>query len=239
MLDFLTNPTYERAQQATAAQPGWWVHWRYSEDEWQRWREADWARTRRVYHRWQLGGLGVVGLLAAVALALLLTGKLTTFWSILLPLIWVLGVGVGANWLFWLRGPYAQAKRLYALRQHGPREIAINPLWLWQAGEGVPLIRTMHALTWVYLRGDNPVILAFRLTNRGRRNNIYEVWVPVPGGGEVEARQLIERFKKEILRKPGWMPLAPVVTTDPGGSDTTRLPPLLGPTAEQETQRLS
>ncbi len=236
MLDFLANSTYERARQAHAAQPEWWVDWHYTEEEWQRWRAADWARTRHIYRRWQLVELAVWGFLAAVMFILFLTGSFATSWPFLLLLTWVLGVGLGANWIFWLCGPYAKAKRLYTLRQQGPREIAITPLWLWQVGEGTPLMRADRVLNGVYLRGEHPAVLTFRLADMLRRSTIYEVRVPVPAGGEADAHQLVERFRQEIIHKPGRSPVAPVAAPPPGSGDTLRLPALPAAAPEHDTQ---
>ena len=223
----------------------YWVHWHYSEAEWQAWIAADLERARTHWIGWRI----VPGLIGVVLLAIFLSwgaseGALpsymitATLMSVIVCIAWF-SLGLRA---------YSTAHEAFAQRYRGPREVAISPWWVWHSGQFTPLLRSMQNRLQVQLIGGRPMWLRFDIEELDwniqatRRRSIT---VPVPEGREPDARQLVARFKREIIggppapRPPG-RPAAPVSppALSGRGTNTAPLPPLPPAASEAETQAL-
>jgi hypothetical protein len=185
-----------------------WAHWKYDQEEWERFIELDSQRTSRSRVRW-LSFTVLFSLVIGVFAAFVVSNA--SIWA-------ALGVGIllAALAFAWLTGFgsawFVRSKnKWYTRLKTQAREIVIKPMNIEIAGTAIPLMSRGASLTraWVGY-GDPPrnsvTVLKFRLEEWGSRRGPYEVWVPVPPGKESEGRALAEQFQREFV-KPARRPL--------------------------------
>ena len=246
-------PTTLNSRPAPPAEPGadYWVHWRYSEAEWGAWIAAEQKRMHEdlIGQRVALGLVGAF-LLVIISAMILPDSRAAATSATLLCLVgaWfvaaIIAIVLGANTIY----NYRKAPQVYAQRRQAPRDVAINPWWVWQEGKFTPLLRSAQSRLRVRLLPD-PLRLHFRVEDMDwatRAVTAREAVVLVPQGQKAAAQQLVARFEREIIgvppqpQPPRTAP-APPVGPPPGPASqpvpTTQLPPL-PPAVEAETQAL-
>lgn len=169
-----------------------WAHWQYSQDEWQRFAEAEWTRTRgkaRTVPFKILGGLVVVcALLSLTSKDLKLTDGLLVGA--------VLGVPIGI-----LGGilTYVIGKSTYKKRLANVGEVYIGPKGVYQEGSYSGLKGYGLKLQKVEVQQGDPSVLHFEVRDsRGRSTTTTEIRVAVPRGQEQQATELVQRFQGEM-----------------------------------------
>jgi hypothetical protein len=234
----------QRAQAAATLAPEW-VHWHYSEAEWQQWVAAEWQRLwhpiRRIMMLYISSILTVVvchGILLASGHAPLQAISSTTDpWYML-----IIG-GLAYFGLWWtplfsvamlITQPprYRQARQWRTIREQGARVIRIGPTAVWQAGQETPLVTNRWELGTAWLTtvraGQHQLVLG--LVEPRQRTPMYHLWLPVPAGHEAEAEQLVLQLRALISGAP--------LPTPATGQVTVRLPPLANVLPEPATQQL-
>jgi hypothetical protein len=231
------NPHPAGAGASADPRAEYWVHWRYSEAEWQAWIEAEREQTggRRVRQRAFLGGMCVL-LAVVISVGLLIGGGPTITNLFGIGMLWFVATPVALILFFDVVYYARQAPRMYARQQRALREVAINPWWVWQGGEFTPLLRAAQNRLHVRLI-PHPWRLHFRVEEfdwRLRTVIRRDVTVLVPQGQEAAAQHLVTRFEREIIGIPPPpvtpdAPPAPPVGAPPAPAGlpvpTTRLPP--------------
>lgn len=199
------SPTYRRAQRA-AANVRYWARWQYSEEEWQRLDELDWARTKR----WFYGTLiffGVVAPLWWAAFYLIawpyvspqfeFTPSLFNAWMIF---VIVAGLSFAVLFVVGQIKAYQSGKARHIERQTSgvSRVIEIGPLGICQSGKCIPLVGLNLRLTDVCIDPRDPSLFRFAIElGRGFPAGIL---IPIPKGQEAAANELAELFMREIVQ---------------------------------------
>jgi hypothetical protein len=215
----------------------YWVHWTYTEEEWQAWAEHERGTAQRTYESYQRMILySLVGILALAGpmIALFVAVRLAVPVALVLGLSLLGGIMLLAGFTA-QAGRYAEAQALYRLRLHGPREAAIGPWMVWQAGRAMPLLYYLFSRMWVRLTTQPPLQIRFRIQERpnlwAKTDDVREIAVLVPQGHEAEARQLVARFHREIINNPA-------ATAHPPRQEPTPPPPLTPTSRPAITERL-
>ncbi len=192
------NPSYERTRQWTRETAPIWATWEYGPDEWAAFDARESAHVQRDL-RSALRAEGVLIGLAAVA-AVVANYLGTVFQCATTPLLLFAGglvVLVTAAYVH-TREELAEEHRA---RRRGPRFVVITPLGVEIAGIYLPFVGLRRQLLRVYVRGDDPQVLRFRVAPYGAlAGQQPEIWVPIPQGREAEARELAARFQREVVR---------------------------------------
>jgi hypothetical protein len=97
------------------------------------------------------------------------------------------------------RRTYMAGKARHEDRQapESDRTIAIGPLGIYHSNFCVPLVGPNLSLRNVHIDPSDPSLLKFQMFYG--QNIPTGISVPIPNGQEAGARQLIERFKEEVL----------------------------------------
>jgi hypothetical protein len=199
-------PSYERAWQAAAQQPKW-VCWTYGAEEWQRFDETMWEQSLHHVRKLALWGVALIVLVELGSIAAV-THPNPSLLEFTFPLL-ALAVATASVILF-VRRFYLMASTAHLTRQHGPREICIGPLAVFQPGQVVPLaeyggdemVNGLSVLDDVRVITDAPAQICFIGRNLLGLKGVgppITVKVPVPAGREAEAARLAQRFHAEIL----------------------------------------
>jgi hypothetical protein len=197
------RPTYRRAGQA-ASRSQYWVQWSYTKEEWERFDQLDWARSRRWFY-------GTIILLAiapcwwAIILPLFLQGletqssRVPSFFYIWMAFVLLAALVGFAVWIMGEWKSYKAGKTRHEQRQNPETErtVAVGPLGIYQSGSHIPLVGPNLRLRDVCIEPSNPSMLKFQMF-RGR-NIPTGISIPIPQGQEASAQRLIERFKQEVL----------------------------------------
>ncbi len=178
-----------------ASDPDPWVHWTYTEEEWQAFNVAD-EEQRQSGWRTNLAAYGVAFVLILGFCAWFSFGRdwnvrvgVRLFFTIVTPVVVIGGA------LLLTRQEAHLGQLLYRARQRGPREITIGPTGLREGRTFFPWRAGASRLTHVRLESGPPSVLIFRTTRPVSGTPIdYEFRVPIPAGREAEARQVVERF---------------------------------------------
>jgi hypothetical protein len=190
----MEHPAPPPARPPADADP--WVHWTYTEEEWQAFNVADEAQ-RQSGGRTNLAAYGVAFLLILGFCAWFSFGRdwnetvgVRLFFTIATPVVMVGGA------LLLTRQEAHLGQLLYRARQRGPREITIGPTGISEGRTFFPWRAGVSRLTHVRLDSTSaPPALVFRTTRPVSGTPIdYEFRVPVPAGREAEAQQVVERF---------------------------------------------
>lgn len=171
----------------------YWVHWCYTPDEGRRFVRHEVARARRRVQLTFLIGLPIsalAGLGLGVLSGVTLGGLVVTGALLLMMLLIVL--------MFYLQG-----KGRASLWQGGQVEVYIHPKGIvYQSGKFEPFSGFNQSLIGVQIEpGDPPVLRFTTCTGTGRGYMEIDVRLPIPGGREAEARDLIERFRREVFNQ--------------------------------------
>jgi hypothetical protein len=172
----------------------YWVHWCYTPDEGRRFVQHEVTRAQRRIRQTFLIGLPVsalAGLVLGVLSGVMLAGLIVTGTLLLIMLLIVL--------TFYLQG------RLRSGLWRGDRiEVYIHPQGIvYQSGKFEPFSSFNQSLIGVRIEpGDPPVLQFTSCTGSGRAYMEIESRIPIPGGREAEARDLIERFRRKVFNQP-------------------------------------
>ena len=179
-----------------------WVHWTYTEAEWQAFNVRD-EEQRQSSWRTNVAAYSVAFVLILGFCAWFSFGRdwnesveVRLFFTIATPVVMVGGA------LLLTRQEANLGQLLERARQRGPREITIGPTGIREGRTFFPWRSGMSRLTHVRLDAGSPPALVFRTTRPVSGTPIdYEFRVPVPAGHEAEAQQLVARFT-ELLTPP-------------------------------------
>lgn len=179
-----------------------WVHWTYTEAEWQAFNFQDEAQ-RQSSWRTNVAAYGVAFFIILAFCAWFSFGRdwnesvgVRLFFTIATPVVMVGGA------LLLTRQEVSLGQLLERARRRGPREITIGPTGIREGRTFFPWWAGMTRLTHVRLDSGSPPALVFRTTRPVNGTPIdYEFRVPVPAGREAEAQQLVARFT-ELLTPP-------------------------------------
>ncbi len=159
------------------------AHWKYEPDEWNRFVEGEWTRTKKKA-LWMPFGI-VAGV---VVLGYLFKGWGIDDFKLMLP--WIFGLAVFAAILVYLYGRRTYQKGLEKVGEVyiGERAVQFNETYTtWDFFGG--------KLGKVQLLDGDPPILQFEILQISRYGNkSSDVRVPVPRNHESEARKLAARF---------------------------------------------
>lgn len=164
-----------------------WAHWRYAEDEWRRFADAEWARTQRKARKLALQ-LFVILFLFIFLLALSQGAPLAP--AFLGAALAGLGIGLLVGFLVHRFGRSTYNRRLTVLG-----EVYIGPNSLYQEGRYNTWRGLGTSLEKVEVQPGDPAVLHFEvLVSSGRSSRTHEIRVPIPRGCEEEAQKLVVRF---------------------------------------------
>jgi hypothetical protein len=165
-----------------------WAQWRYGDDEWRRFTDAEWARDAARSKRIPL-----------TAFFSLLVGGVFVGWSrgdLALGLEIGLGAGVPLALLVGAIA-YGLASATRKRRQRGPGEAFIGPSGVYQDGHFVGwsgINGPLESAKLLPSAGDAPAVVQFII--RGRRGTNATVRVLVPQAEQQAAAELVARFAK-------------------------------------------
>ena len=169
-----------------------WAHWRYSEEEWRSFMQAEWANRKSPARSLPK----VVFAVTMVSLALPLVGRRDPPYigeyvrqvAIMIPIVFGLVLMVGAINL-------AAARRTYRRSVNAPSEAFIGPKGVMIQGHYSSWAFLGVTLRSVAVKGSHPAVLEFRMhVWQGRFISQRIVRLPVPEGHEWEASRLVSQF---------------------------------------------
>jgi hypothetical protein len=166
-----------------------WARWRYSPEEWRRFAEAEWARTRREARRGPLYSLalagiigGVLGLLGQSLAAGLATGGI------------VCAAGLVTSAGIWLAGRWR-----YRRRDAGAGEILIGPDGSYSRGRYTAFRAFNLRLSRIEVEPGDPstlLVVTESWSQHGAKSS-QETRLPIPRAHEPEAAALAVRLRTE------------------------------------------
>lgn len=114
------------------------------------------------------------------------------------PFLWL--IGIQSMWWNWLNQSKIQ---WYDRTDAASHRVVITPTQV-RIGESLAdLTGTNLALTRVWIAQGDPRIIRFQKEATLGRKLVTEIWLPVPQGREEDARELVEKFSKEIAKPAG------------------------------------
>lgn len=194
---FRKAPYYARAVQLARTTPQPWIHWQYSQAEWEAFnqqKQADLAE----------GGRQATLVTAVFAAALIGAGlvwhKMDNYAETGPAILVMWGIAFFFVVLMLVINYFVEKAR-YKERESGPYLVIISPLELQQGQVTVRLFGDYTFCTRIRLdQRTTPARLNFRVCKVGRGSyTTLPVTVPIPAGHEAEAHALVARFQHDIF----------------------------------------
>lgn len=177
-----------------------WMRWEYSPEEWALFERIDWQPVNLAF--WLLASLSLllcsdVGIVIWSSLA----GNYPVFaLSILLIWVWTLVIVVFTSSVY----NYNEARKRHRMRQRQgqSQKVTFDSKGLWEAGAYFPLNDYPFVLKRVSMTSKPPALHFRRTRSSGgkTRPRSATFHIPVPGGHEQEAADLVQRFHSEVIQ---------------------------------------
>jgi hypothetical protein len=186
-----------------------WMRWEYSPEEWALFERVDWRPANLRF--WLLASLSLL-FLPDIGMLIWSSSSGTyplLFLSIVLLLAWTPILILFAISI----DTYADARKRHRIRQQEKpaQNVTFDHKGLWEAGAYIPINDLLFSLERVSMTSEPPTIHFSRTCYAGRRTtpHSYPLHIPVPGGHEQEAANLVERFRIEVIqaREQAWQRL--------------------------------
>jgi hypothetical protein len=183
-----------------------WMRWEYSPEEWALFERVDW---RPVNLRFWL--LACLSLLFLPDIGLLILSSTSGTYPLMALSIVLIFVWIPILILFAISiDIYGEARKRHRIRQQEKHayKVTFDSKGVWEAGVYFPLNDLLFSLDKVSMTSKPPVIHFSQTRYSGKRTtpHSYPLHIPVPGGHEQEAADLVQRFRTEVIqaREQAW-----------------------------------